>query len=220
MSIEETIINYKETNNDKYFSIILKYYSNLINSIISKYMSYDRKDDLFNFSCYILYKCLTKFDLLQEKPFHHYLIKSLKNEIKKYLSKNSNYLSVNTPTNNFFNQFQNNNNYERVQSENDICEFTFIDDRYLNLETPDKVYENYICKQHIEQITNVILNEKERQIYIEYFENNNTKLKIYNIMNINRNQFDIIFNNMICNIKEYIKKHEIEEMMYSYLKKY
>lgn len=85
--INNLIVKYQETNNEKIFEILLKQYEGMIYNIIHKYKKslMNSQEDLYQISSITLLKALETFDVNKECKFSTYLSKAITNEINKAL---------------------------------------------------------------------------------------------------------------------------------------
>lgn len=85
--INNLIVKYQETNNEKIFEILLKQYEGMIYNIIHKYKKslMNSQEDLYQISSITLLKALETFDVNKECKFSTYSSKAITNEINKAL---------------------------------------------------------------------------------------------------------------------------------------
>lgn len=85
--INNLIVKYQETNDEKIFEILLKQYEGMIYNIIHKYKKslMNSQEDLYQISSITLLKALETFDVNKECKFSTYSSKAITNEINKAL---------------------------------------------------------------------------------------------------------------------------------------
>lgn len=85
--INNLIVKYQKTNDEKIFEILLKQYEGMIYNIIHKYKKslMNSQEDLYQISSITLLKALETFDVNKECKFSTYSSKAITNEINKAL---------------------------------------------------------------------------------------------------------------------------------------